>query len=145
MPMLGGAAMPRPSRRALARALVPAAFLSRALAGARPAAAQQRSGMTVLTFFEHLNAGEMDAAMFNVLPEVEVTLPDGTAVVGRAAARAVLTDYPPRPIVVIEHRHLRRMAYEAYVTAAGAPLYVRFRGAIGITAIAFSPDPRAPA
>lgn len=102
-------------------------------------AGQQRSGSTVLEFLAAIDRGDIDAALFRVLPTVEVTLLDGTVVTGKDELRPHLEDFP-RPVVILEHRNLRRMAYEARITAGGTPLKLTFRGMVGIAGFVIEMD-----
>jgi hypothetical protein len=108
-----------------------------------PAQAQQRGGSTVLGFLDAVDRSDIDAALFRVLDDVEVTLPDGTMLFGKEELRPYLEEFP-RPIEIREHRNLRRMAYEAKITAGGMPLLLTFRGMLGIAAIRIEEDPPPP-
>jgi hypothetical protein len=108
-----------------------------------PAQAQQRSGSTVLGFLDAVDRVDIDAALFRVLAEVEVTLPDGTLLFGKEELRPYLEEFP-RPIEIREHRNLRRMAYEAKISAGGMPLLLTFRGMLGIAAVRIEEDPPSP-
>lgn len=106
---------------------------------ATPISAQQRSGSTVLSFLEAVDQGDIDAALYRMLEDVEVTTIEAETLIGKEAVRPYLTEFP-RPIEIRRHNNLRRMAYEAYITAGGTPMKLTFRGAAGIAAMRVEAD-----